>query len=1473
MLPRLSAIIFVFLLSAQALAADPLAAVLPAESTTTGQRRTAALKVAREAVERLQKEKPATPAQEDLLFVEAIDDYQRLVEEAGDKLVPLDPSGRRHCVQARWLCALDISRLPPAALRVYRNRVDPQARKWFERGAAERDAGLLRRVVDEAFCSSHGDRALDLLGDLAFESGRFNEAERWWRQIARTASEARPKPTEDLELIFPDPKVDVARVRAKQVLARLFAGTPPDRLSDEVYAFRAQHGKAEGDLAGRKGNYADTLLAILERPDAAAPNPLDWPTFGGDSSRGRVLPPDPRDPNRLRSVLGDREPLRFNLQTHARVGKVRPDEDKISPALSTARSLAFHPVIWGTWVIVADARSVTAYDAMTGTSHTWDLERDGGHEQPRNLETKLPAKPDLRYTLTVADGKIYARLGAQAVTPDQKAQEADSFLVCLRLPLTKGQEDSGWQVKARVANSEPLTIFEGAPVAVDGRVYVAATRFVAGQAITSVRCYPGEGHGSPPLRWQQDVCATAEQARSDAPLRHHLLTQAGPNIVYCSHSGAVVALDARTGRPAWAVRYPSRGMKLGSDQTPPAEKPAPPRDLAPCVHAAGRLYVAPADHDRILCLDPISGRTLWEFRTEVVHLLGVSLGRLVFTTRGGIQAIDAVTGKSAGVRPSVGGALQPPLDEDFLGPERDGLAPFGRGFLAGELVFFPALHPDLGFQLRVLSVHDGESPDGLTLETEQKTRPPGNLVLGDGVLAVAGTETLTIFRSAALRVKGAGPGQRDPESAQALYDLGAARADAGEHAAALREFKLAERAAGDDFHFAEEARRRQREVLREQAVSLRGEKRWQEADAALAAAAQGAGSREQLARLADRTALWEEARQPAKAVAVWQSLLEEPGRKSGGLAAARIDDLIRRHGRGVYADVEREAVRASKGMSPKRADDLEALAARFPNSATAATALMELGSLHLKTAREGVAAHAYRRIVHNHRDSPERPLALVDLARLYERQELWRASRAAWERLSAEHGTQTIPAIAPGRVLREWVAEQMRRTEYAQPTLTELPTLAPPLTRSWQTKTSPAECLLATEPAGPELFFAAGNRLVCRDAVTGETRWEQSLGMRVARTLRHADTVIATGPSGVCCLAVDDGTLLWRHDPHGDALSFRLAGGRLFFLEDARRLFALDAEVGRVLWSRAAPGWSLGSPPLGGGFYPHYHADEKHLLMQTSGGRLWVLDAQSGATRHDLDGSLEPWPRQPLLIEPGCVALTADGRTVVLLDPESGKELARLFAGQETSLTGRAPLLAGGPDGLVVLSDRNHGSTLQCFDPRTGAARWKSDRLVSRESGECLTVDGGAAYTVCGGVLSAFSLRDGKLIWQSALPESGSDWQLLPCRDGIVAYPGSVGVMRGDLHWATGSVSLTGVRRTRGREPLLPVRIYDPEMGNLLQSVNRPLEATRVEVGGGVRSWLPSVTLERVSPVVQVWRGTLAVGVSGSTCGRTAARE
>src|SRR5205085_277312 len=127
--------------------------------------------------------------------------------------------------------------------------------KWLEQGEADHDSRWLLKVVDEALCSRPGERALDLLGDWAFERGDFDSAERWWRLLvpplgAETPSQNGAAPAASWDervaaasLAYPGTTLDPARIRAKQFLARWFRGEMRDR-GAVLAAYRAAHGQA-----------------------------------------------------------------------------------------------------------------------------------------------------------------------------------------------------------------------------------------------------------------------------------------------------------------------------------------------------------------------------------------------------------------------------------------------------------------------------------------------------------------------------------------------------------------------------------------------------------------------------------------------------------------------------------------------------------------------------------------------------------------------------------------------------------------------------------------------------------------------------------------------------------------------------------------------------------------------------------------------------------------------------------------------------------------------------------------------------------------------------------------------------------------------------------------------------------------------------------------------------------------------------
>ncbi|HTU21933.1 MAG TPA: PQQ-binding-like beta-propeller repeat protein [Gemmataceae bacterium] len=1276
---------------------------------------------------------------------EAIEALQTILNTAGDDLVAVTPT---HSVRAGRLCQIQLAALPAEALGVYRRRYENQARKKLQRAQAERDVAELRKLVEDAFCTRAAEKALDLLGDLAFERGRFAEAEEWWRLLAPLPDGRRDAAVRGLSLVYPDLSLDPARLQAKQLLARLFRGSDSEWTA-ALDTYGKRHGKAEGTLAGRKGRYIDLLRALAaQRKKRGDTDRDDWLTFGGDPSRGRVIPASEDILDRL-SALCEGPSWTFSLEKRA-----LQEEGIPSPAVNAeqARTLAFYPVIAGHHVLVADARYVTAFDVRNGKSEEWyDVAKDNWVVRP-NL--KLPALPDLRYTLTVAEDNVYVRLGPQDLgraapappAPPRNAEpkpqrDKETFLTTLRLRAEDRQPRRRREIRGIVQDN---AFFEGSPLVGDGLLWVASTRYHGEHCLTAIDCYTSEDTTAPPLRWRRDVCETPAPKAGQPRYRHHLLTRAGSQIVYCTHNGAVVSIDALTGRTSWAVRYPRRT----------SGEEGKLRDVAPVLFAAGRLYVAPADSDNLLCLDPATGCLLWELEpvrvpgsgdklwdlepVNVVHLLGVGQGQLIFTTSRGLRAVGADDGSLA-----------------WSVPDSGTLTPAGRGLLIGDLVLFPTTQQrGSGFTETV--VYALRQSDGRPADDPAKLHrlPAGNLAYANGCLAVADQRTLTVFVPQRLLLN-----ERKPE--------------AGRHpdsSAALRE--------------------RQR-VLLEMARDSAETKRWDDADtAAQRAIAVPLSPRGRLHALLRVAQIWKDAGQPARARAIWETIL--------GDAQLRQIQVIDRNGK--------------------------------PASASACAAV-----------------------------------------------QVGQKSRL---RLSAKPQAAGKPDL------------------HAPPL---------PLFRAWHARLKTDEWILAGwQECDPHLLLTGSpdGRFTCRLTSTGDIRWQHRLPFALRWAGSHADAILAGGEGGVACLRRDNGEILWHFpapapgryprapvdelrvvlDPQQpEPLSdFRLAAGRLFFLQGQRRLFALDAETGVVLWDRWAPDGALRLSWPRSCFSPCYHASAETVLLQASGHR-WLLDAATGQPLHEAADSRDLWQRSPLQVDERTLCVISDSRHLRLLDACTGKCLWTHRSDASTTLSGEMPSVLGRGDVLIYVQPANVGYYLQRLDRATGNPLWPRPRVLTAKSLDlsAWTFDSQALYGIEDRYLIARSLTDGKVLWRRALP-SADVWQARRIGDYLAVFACGTTAARFQLRSPLGAVQWD-LGSLLAPDAISPVSWYDPKTGQLVQRLNFRIEsplrtafATRrmPHESGRVRIMRTSSLLasER-GPVIQLASPRPYVALGGEVWGLTAARS
>ena len=544
----------------------------------------------------------------DRQWSEALDLYQRVIDRFGDRVVRLSKEevgvgagdefglymdGRRYCHRR-------IAQMPPEARAVYRNRVDAVAGRWYGEGSERRDLGPLRRVVDQAFCSSWGDNALELIGDLAFQDGRFGEAIWAYGQLVPDRADDR------FALLHPDPSVDLARVAAKKWLCRAVGDQPPGRA--DLDAFARRYPGAGGTLAGRKGDLAKILSEAIAGDRLEMPGQTDgrWPTFAGSLRRTRVVPG---------SIDVGQVQWRIDLEKVS-ANKMGGGGMRAPASPSQARPaslLAYHPIVIGDQVLVCDGSKVVAYnlgDRPAGSdggearpvTPAWRHDPDGASPIP---SAARPHSAIPRFTLTAVGHRIYARLGMSSDIYSMgrrgtfTTDPGTSSIVALDWD-TQGK--LLWEIRSNQVdlphrqNGQRQTVnFEGTPVA-DGRnVYVAVTDHKQ-QTMIYVACLDADTGNRRWISYVGTAPAEPDQfangfgmpmftAPSPGDYRHRLLTLDGPTLYYQTNLGAVVALDAETGAIRWVATYPRQEMNRFG--------PGSERDLNPAVVHDGLVIVAP----------------------------------------------------------------------------------------------------------------------------------------------------------------------------------------------------------------------------------------------------------------------------------------------------------------------------------------------------------------------------------------------------------------------------------------------------------------------------------------------------------------------------------------------------------------------------------------------------------------------------------------------------------------------------------------------------------------------------------------------------------------------------------------------------------------------------------------------------------------------------------------------------------------
>jgi len=435
-------------------------------------------------------------------WIAAVDEARRLLDDAALQLAPLPPRSP-FMVSTTSLPVRDIvherlSRLPPAITATFRKEADAAASKLIEQWRLTSSAEPLRRVVREFGISPRALEAADILGDLAFEAGAFEEAFAWWNTKHLDADAGR-----------------AARRRTKQILARIFLDRF-DEAERDVQRIKREEPAARGTLAGRSGAYIDILTHWLDlrRGHGDEDQTKPWPTFAGAATRNRVFaaPLAPRLWNQ-----------QHTWRTSLPAGKQRV-RDIVSPIISDGQ------------VFSANPQEIVSHDLATGDVRFRYREPDAAiaGKAAGFTSTMLHAAP----------GCVYA------VRP--------TALLCLDTGRDVPQAGNArWRVSARDADGQAAT-FTSAPLVADNHVFVVVTatnglraqHYLAchtlrrGARLWCMPLYEGPADAGPPklLTWAGDrlVYATHQgQVLAVDPATGHPLWA----VRYPSQAGRAGALE------------------------------------------------------------------------------------------------------------------------------------------------------------------------------------------------------------------------------------------------------------------------------------------------------------------------------------------------------------------------------------------------------------------------------------------------------------------------------------------------------------------------------------------------------------------------------------------------------------------------------------------------------------------------------------------------------------------------------------------------------------------------------------------------------------------------------------------------------------------------------------------------------------------------------------------------------------------
>lgn len=646
-----------------------------------------------------------------------------------------------------------LGKWPDDGLEVYRARYETPASSLLEAAGTDDPAGL-SRVVQLYFPTDAAKTAGLRLMELYIETGEFAAAAWLGERLLEN---------------HPGVIADRPKVLFRTALAQHLAGNAPVARArlDEL---KQKHADATGAVRGRDVQLADELEKLIASPPPVAHGGTSdsWPMFGGDPSRGRVVPAAGRPGAKIADISLTRgRPRVASPEQKARLDTIEKNRREQGLNLGVMPSVDRGELFYQDNSRVY-AASVDSGMPLPGWAITY------GRAEPRGgryagVSTFLANAGQM--TVTVTDSSVLAILGQSerlmvmndagiVVQPDR-----DTQLVCLdRATGARRWAASPRQLPDGQGGQASLRALDlvGSPLVIGDNVYVQGRGGKPMQFEDSyVLCYSlNDGK----LRW---ACYLASgnapgENFSGAPqvseaVSH--LAYAGGRVYAVTNLGAVAAVDAYAGTIAWLALYPKPhqfanafiAMQMRGEGGAGGPQQRKPWAQNPAILRDGKVFALPTDARHLLVYDAATGdeikRIAMEDFDEADTLLGVVGDRLIVAGANRIFCINwPAYQPGKGREPSLWwySRLAGPQSKD---DDETKDAVRGRGFVTADSVFVPTRWNLRRLDMKTGLVAEAYPSGGANWPSGEG---PGNvLVTGDHVV-LAGSDNIVVYSDLAL---------------------------------------------------------------------------------------------------------------------------------------------------------------------------------------------------------------------------------------------------------------------------------------------------------------------------------------------------------------------------------------------------------------------------------------------------------------------------------------------------------------------------------------------------------------------------------------------------------------------------------------------------------------------------------------------------------------------------------------------------